>query len=255
MTIDVHVTSGSRAEDAAYRALADAAIAAANLETWRVVGGHMVNLHALRSTVPLILRATRDADLAVELVAIKNGGLLGQLRALGYDNPRSGNRFELSLPGGAATIDLLAPSYTTRHIANMDAGPIAVDGIPALHVALARDPLWLNVTALTTSGDPVEARVAIPDISSALAIKAFAYAQRLAPRDAEDIYRLLEVAYAEHTDHPWPTGPTFTQAAHLLVEHFDSPGRGLSSAAPDTLTRTRIRALVRAVIQSPRRPQ
>ncbi len=249
MTIPIHVISGSRAEDAAYRALADAAIAASGLDTWRLVGGHMVNLHALRSTVPLTLRATRDADLAVELVAIKSGGLLDQLRTLGYDNPRSGNRFELSVPGGAATIDLLAPSFTTRYIANMDAGPIAVDGIPALHVALARPPLWFDVTAELTSGDRTEARVAIPDIASALAIKAFAYTQRLAPRDAEDIRRLLEVAYAELTDNPWPTGPTFAQAARLLTEHFDSPGRGLTSIAADTLTRTRTRALIRAVIR------
>ncbi|WP_330181771.1 hypothetical protein OHB26_36370 [Nocardia sp. NBC_01503] len=70
---------------------------------------------------------------------------------------------------------------------------------------------------------------------------------------AEDgAYRALADAAdaAADLDTPtsWPTGPTFTQTATLLTEHFDTPGRALPSTGPNTATRTRIRALVRALL-------
>lgn len=239
---DIAVYSGSRAEDGAYRALADAAVVSRALESWAVVGGHMVNLHVLRSGVSIPLRATRDADLAVELVAIRDGVLLDSLRELGYDNPRSGNRFERSVAGTAATIDLLAPSCTNRHVPDLDAGPIAVDGIPALHVALAREPVWIALDATLTDGAQLVARIAIPDIPTALCIKVFAYGQRFAPRDAEDIARLLECGYADQA--AWPSGTFFTEALGLLRKHFDQPGCALRNGNGNP---ARIRALIRAL--------
>jgi hypothetical protein len=93
---DLHLTSTSRAEDASYQALADSAQAAGHDPGWRILGGHMVNLHATLAGVRLPLRATRD------------GGLLERLRSLGYDNSRRGNRFEKGTGTTAvATIDLL----------------------------------------------------------------------------------------------------------------------------------------------------
>ncbi|WP_069161794.1 hypothetical protein [Nocardia altamirensis] len=240
--IELQVESGSRAEDGAYLALADTAIAANGLPSWAVVGGHMVNLHALCSKVPIPLRATRDADLAVELVTIRDGVLLDRLRRMGYDNPRSGNRFERSVNGTAATIDLLAPSFTNRHIPDLDAGPIAVDGIPALHVALAGEPLWIALEARLTDGTCLAGCLAIPDVSTAICIKVFAYAHRYAPRDAEDIGRLLECGYAARAQ--WPGGTTFTEALGLLREHFDQPGHALRKWTGNP---ARVRALVRAL--------
>ncbi|QBS40362.1 hypothetical protein [Nocardia sp. CS682] len=240
--IELEVFSGSRAEDGAYLALADAAAAGAALESWAVIGGHMVNLHVLRSGVSVPLRATRDADLAVELVTIRDGVLLDRLRGMGYDNPRAGNRFERSIGGTAATIDLLAPSFTNRHVADLDAGPIAVDGIPALHVALAREPVWIALSAKLIDGARTAATVAIPDIATAICIKVFAYLHRFTPRDAEDIARLLECGYADRTS--WPTGTTFTEALDLLREHFDQPGHALRRCTGNP---ARTRALVRAL--------
>ncbi|PXX64010.1 hypothetical protein DFR70_105192 [Nocardia tenerifensis] len=240
--IELKIASGSRAEDGAYLALADAAVAAAALESWAVIGGHMVNLHVLRSGVSVPLRATRDADLAVELVTIRDGVLLDRLRGMGYDNPRSGNRFERSVGGTSATIDLLAPSFTDQHVPNLDAGPIAVDGIPAVHVALVREPIWIALGATLVDGTEVSARIAIPDIATAISIKVFAYIRRLTPRDAEDIGRLLECRHADRT--PWPTGTTFAEARGLLREHFDHPGRALRNWHGNP---ARVRALVRAL--------
>ncbi|MFI6168243.1 hypothetical protein ACIBCN_15785 [Nocardia sp. NPDC051052] len=89
--IELAIDSSSRAEDGAYLALADAAAAA--LDSWAVVGGHMVNLHVLRSGVSIPLRATRDADLAVELLTIRDGVLLDRSRGISRLSPtRSGSR-------------------------------------------------------------------------------------------------------------------------------------------------------------------
>jgi len=96
----LRLDSDSFAYDAAIRALADAARAASGLDAWLIVGGHMVNLHVLRASINLPTRATRDADLAVELLAIRHSPLLGRLRELGYQNSHSSNRFNLRTPRG-----------------------------------------------------------------------------------------------------------------------------------------------------------
>jgi hypothetical protein len=243
---DLHLTSTSRAEDASYQALADSAQAAGRDPGWRILGGHMVNLHATLAGVRLPLRATRDADLAVEVLAIRDGGLLERLRSLGYDNSRSGNRFEKGTGTTAvATIDLLVPSYTSSHVPNLDAGPIAVDGIPALHVALARPPVSVTLHVATSTGAELTTTVQLPELPAAIAVKTFAYVSRRAPRDAQDLHRLLESAFLTGVE--WPSGSTFREASDALTRHFDSPGHGLRNVASDTATRTRMRALVRTL--------
>lgn len=140
----VRVRSISHAEDAAYLALADTATAApAQSEAcgWRLVGGHMVNLHAARAGIALPPRATMDTDVGLELLTIKTGALVERLRALGYANSSASNRFERALPDAAtAAIDILAPAPASRHRPNLKAGQIHVDGVPGLHIALARPP-------------------------------------------------------------------------------------------------------------------
>lgn len=243
----IRLQSSSRAEDASYRALADAAQAATSLLSWRIVGGHMVNLHAARVGVQLPSRATRDADLAVELIALREGDLLQNLRDLGYDNPHSSNRFERETSGQSATIDVLAPSYTTGHIPNMDAGQMAVDGIPALHVALSRPATTLDLDVRLSTGTSIATQVMLPDLPSAIAVKIFSYHGRFAPRDAEDLRRLLEAAWITRVE--WPSSGTFSQAGALIIQYSDSPGRGLADAVSDSPGRTRLRALTRSLLR------
>ncbi len=248
----LRLTSDSRAFDAALRALVDASYAARDVDAWLIVGGHMVNLHVLRAGVDLPTRMTRDADLAVELVAVRDGSLVARLRQLGYHNAGSSNRFDLKTPTGMAAIDILVPSYSDRHRPNMDAGAIAVDGFPALHVALARPPFVLPFSATLTTGDTVVAHVNIPDVVSAITIKASAYTQRFARRDAEDLHRLLEVARADGLGATaWPDRPAFRTAARQLAVFFDTPGQGLLDATRSEEQRVRIRALVRSLIGRP----
>jgi hypothetical protein len=248
----VRAVSESRATDAALRALADAAAAAEPLEAWLIVGGHMVNLHALRAAVDLPVRATRDADLAVDLLSVRNGALVRRLTELGYHNAESSNRFVREVGGSPAAIDILTPSYSHRLAPNLDAGPIVVDGIPALHVALARPPVTVSLTGVLTNGDEVPVTVRIPDVLAAIAIKTFAYAERFAVRDAEDLHRLLEVAHADGISaRNWPDSPTFAAAGRRLSTFFDSPGRGLRAAAASEAQRVRIRAIVRSLVGRP----
>jgi hypothetical protein len=245
----VRLVSDSRATDGAVRALADAASAARDLGSWRIIGGHMVNLHASRAGVALPSRATRDADLAVDLLTVRDGGLLRRLGALGYRNSASSNRFVRDAPGTTATIDILAPSYSTRHEANVDAGTIAVDGIPALHVALARPPVVLDLTAVLTDDTEVSTDVNLPDLPSAIAIKTFAYAERFAARDAEDLLRLVEAAHRSGlTAEDWPDQPTFAAAGRRLRTFFDSAGRALAAATTSKPHQVRLRALIRSLV-------
>src|SRR5690606_19632111 len=93
-TLTVHLVSESRASDASLIALADAVKVAEGVRHWLIVGGHMVNLHILRAGLDVAVRATRDADLGVDLRTLRASGLVGRLRLLGYDNPVYSNRFD-----------------------------------------------------------------------------------------------------------------------------------------------------------------
>jgi hypothetical protein len=121
-----------------------------------------------------------------------------------------------------------------------------------LHVALARTPVVVEVDASLTDGVHLPFSVKIPDVVSSIAIKASAYALRFARRDAEDLYRLLEVAAADGVGAgSWPDGPAFATVAGKLSLLFDTPGSALSDASPSTERQVRIRALVRALVGRP----
>ncbi len=184
---EISLSSRSRAEDASFRALADAAAAAAEVQEWRVIGGHMVNFHVRKAGLDLPLRATRDADLAVELFTINKTALIERIRQQGYSNTETANRFVKRDGSVELAIDVLAPSSTLQLEPNLDAGVITVDGVPGLRIALARRPEPVTVVATTTSKKVIHTHVLLPDLCSALALKVLAYGGRFAPRDAEDI--------------------------------------------------------------------
>ncbi|WP_449060883.1 hypothetical protein [Planomonospora algeriensis] len=52
----ISIRSGSRAEDSSFRALSDAAEAFAAIGDYRVIGGHMVNIHVRAADLDLPLR-------------------------------------------------------------------------------------------------------------------------------------------------------------------------------------------------------
>lgn len=243
----VHLASDSREYDAALMSLSDAARVcnAAKLRKWLVVGGHMVNLHILRSGLALPLRLTHDCDIAVEIRMIRRGALLEKLRELGYRNRVYPNRFDRDVDGLTASIDLVVASYSTKHMPNMDADQIVVDGMPAVDEALDRDPMVLHLIGDRSDGVRMEMTVHIPDIMSAIAMKSFAVAERPYANDAIDLGRLLLVAAADGATR-WPRGKAYRVAAVQLAAQFDAPGTALALASAEESTQARLREVVRS---------
>ncbi len=243
----VHLVSDSREYDAALMSLDDAAKVcnAARLRKWLVVGGHMVNLHILRAGLSLPLRLTHDCDIAVEIRQIRRGLILQRLREFGYRNRVYPNRFDREVGGLSASIDLVVASYSTKHMPNMDADEIVVDGLPAVDEALDREPVALRLVGDRTDGVRMETIVHIPDIMSAIAMKSFAVAERPYPNDAIDLGRLLQVAAADGVT-KWPRGKAYKVAAVQLAAQFNTPGTALALATDDPAERARLREITRS---------
>jgi hypothetical protein len=255
------LVSAGRASDAAFLAAADLAVIAAELDVpYRLVGGNAVTLlvavHGVSDMVPA--RETADADFGAAYPVVADPRLLAALRERGY-RQQSGNRFLRTHTLGPTTgraapswdlvIDVLAPSYVGRLLPNQPHGELVVDEVPGLNLALARDGTPITVEVTLTSGHTVTTALMLPDVVSAICLKAYAYAGRLTERDAVDLWRLLEAAY---TAANWPTGPTATEAAAVLRQHFGRPGApGLARAGDSMRDRTRITALVAHVVGQP----
>ncbi|WP_433531663.1 hypothetical protein ACQPYA_06120 [Micromonospora sp. CA-263727] len=197
------VTSTSRAADAGFRTLADLAGIAATLDVdYRIVGGHMVTLlvalHDVTEQVPL--RETADADFAALPTVIADPRLPAALLERGYRPREAANRFTRDFTDTqgnlSLVIDILAPSYLGGLVPNQRHGELVVDEVPGLALALNRPPELLDVEVRLTTAEDLRMRLALPDVTSALCLKAFAYRGRFAAKDAVDLWRLLNAAHA-----------------------------------------------------------
>lgn len=248
----LHLRSSSREYDGSLVALRDAARVTADVKTWLIVGGHMVNLHVVRMGVDVPLRLTRDADLAVEVPVIRDQRLVERLRALGYDNPVYSNRFDREVDGLFASIDLLVPSYYTKTRPNIDAEVIAVDGMPVLDVAFERDPVIVDVVADLVDGTRLGMTVRIPDIVSAIAMKSYAIAERSNALDAQDLAHLLVAAALDQgRERKWPSAKAYAAAARQLSAQFDTPGTALDQASESPQQQARLREITRSLVGPP----
>ena len=241
--------STSRATDAGWLAAADVAQITNGLEvTYRLVGGLAVTLlvHALGATELAPPRETADADMGVPFDVCGDQRLLPALLAAGYAQTE-GNRFvRKDHAGRELVIDVLAPSYEGKHVANQEHGDLVVDEIPGLHTALMEPPTEVTVIALLTDGSHLSMTLLLPDVAAALTMKAHAYRGRLAKSDALDIHRLLEAAnFAGRTPDDWPKRREARAAAGDLHTWFGSgrPNQYLSATAA-----ARVRLLVRRVV-------
>jgi hypothetical protein len=242
----VGLVSESRAMDASLLSLADAADVCAKVRRWFAVGGHMVNLHILAAGLPLPLRLTRDADIAVTMRTVRQGDLLSRIRALGYTNPVYPNRFDRVVNGLELSIDLLTASGTTKLHPRMDGYGIDIDGMPAVDEALDREPLILDLHYELSDGAKARMTVRAPDIASAIAMKTFAVAERSNPVDAQDLSCLVRVATATKTNgHFWPRGRAYNVARIQLAAQFVAPGTALAIAEPDPEAQQLLRDLAR----------
>lgn len=251
MTV-LELVSTSRAQDAAYLALADLAALATRIGgDYRVIGGHMVTLLVAASGVTGVPdRETADADFGIPFSVVRDRRLLDELRGRGYRQAGAANRFERSASDLQLTIDVLAPSYTGRHEPNRSHGELVVDEIPGLAYALARPARQITATVHLTNGADIATTILTPELIPALCIKALAYRSRFADKDALDLWRLLESAYAEHlTASDWPSRPTPMAAAEVLHRQFGRPdGAGIRGLTHDRAQRARIQALVTHIV-------
>ena len=246
----VRVTSASRAEDGAYLALADIAVATRASETeYRVIGGHMVTIHTARHILDVPLRQTRDADLGLEVRTLTESGLPAQLDRFAYRRS-GGNRFIRQADGTDLVIDVLIPADTSRVRHNRPVGDLVVDEVPGLRYTLSRPPYIVDLSAELTSGTVVRCTLKIPDAIAALCLKAAAFSTRHETRDAVDVWRLLEVLNADGmTARAWPATTTARETAEILRHDFlGSRSPGLLAATQSASERVRIRALVAGVI-------
>lgn len=256
MEIDLALISAGRASDAGFLAADDLSRIARELQVeYRLIGGNAVSLlvaaHGVSEMVPP--RETADADFGAAYAVVADPRLPAALNRSGYTR-ESGNRFRRKQATSEGELDLvvdvLAPSYVGRLLTNQTHGELVVDEVPGLALALARAATRVRIDVLLTSGTRLVTALAIPDVESALCLKAYAYRGRFEARDALDVWRLLEAAYAAGVRaEAWPKGAVGTDAARILQAHFGLPSsRGPSSATASRQQQTRISALVAQVV-------
>lgn len=241
--------SVSREQDAGFRALADVAALTAGIGAeHRILGGNMVGvLLAVFEVTGVPARDTADADVGAPFEVLADPRLVPALRGAGY-RQEAGNRFVRDSGGLTLAIDLLAPSYTSRHQPNQPHGELIVDEVPGLSLALRPPGLPVRVTAELSTGERLDFTVSLPEPRAALAVKALAWNSRAARRDAIDVWRLLEVAaVAGLTPADWPERGGTGDARLVLARDFGRfTGAGARAASGDRRTRLRISALVAA---------
>ncbi|MRH89330.1 hypothetical protein GFY24_18060 [Nocardia sp. SYP-A9097] len=229
------MVSTSNAADRGFLALADLAAAAADLPEacYRVIGGHMVQL--LQHIYPLEgwrLRGTADADAGMDkkaLVAAERQ-LHEQMLAFGYEL-ESGNRYTKVGDNGRLDVDILVATYGS-------AGPSeiagrAFDSAPGLHLAVAGDAVVASAGVDLFAGGTIEFTVPVPDVESAVVLKALAWRNRLADKDVVDLATLFEIVHQHRagirtwrlTDKPLTGARRDAVAAlALLVSNIDRGG-------------------------------
>lgn len=251
----VTLLSNSAATDAAWCAVADVSAVAGVLDAeYRLVGGNAVTLltyaHAVSDRVPE--RETADADMGASFPVCADPRLVPALQARGY-RATAGNRFErVDDSGRRRVIDVLAPSYEGRFTPNQVHGDLVLDETPGLLDALLLPPTEVDVTVTLSDGTGFELHVALPDVRAALVLKALAFRDRLGPKDATDLWRLLEAAAAAgHTADTWRSSTDGRAAAHAMHTLFDPAVRRGAMLGPDRAVTARVRALIQLVVPRP----
>lgn len=254
----VVLASLSAAMDGSLIAIADvsrAMEAAGAADDYRLIGGVAVILHVQRLGLDLPLRATADADFGVPPHALRDPRLVSEIEALGY-RKRGGNRWERPLGDrGVAAVDLLIPAYRSRARDTVRIGRIVTTEVPGLAIAFVRPGVRLEIQLLTSAGDALTSSVVVPDAVGMLALKARARTIRSDDRDAEDLWRCLEVAAADGViPDAFDTDASLQSIRKLLHEELGREGRSLAALTAGlsddarARRRTRVRALLNEVV-------
>jgi hypothetical protein len=232
------------------------AIGASN--DYRLIGGVAVLLHVQRLGLDLPLRATGDADFGVPPHLLRGPELVTAIEALGYTKV-AGNRWERHIDDRrVASVDLLIPAYTSHARHTRQVGDIVTTEVPGLAVAPRRPAVAIPARFRLTSGDIRDAIIALPDPLGMLTLKALVRTVRHEDRDAQDLWRCLEVAVAEGITPEIVAGePGGAELRALLHRELGPNGTSLDAITGDLQAnaaarlRTRIRSLLAEVAGVP----
>lgn len=211
-------------------------------------------LHQQRLSIDLPLRATGDADFGLTPYLLREPELVAAIEERGYRKVL-GNRWERPIDATrVASVDLLVPTYRSRARHTVRVGDVVTTEVPGLAEALRRPGIEADVEIVLTNGTTIGAYVLLPDAASTLGLKTWARTVRQESRDAEDLWRCLEIALAEGvTAETLNDDATLAQIVPILRRELGAGGASLDViAAGVTETegarrRTRIRALLAAV--------
>jgi hypothetical protein len=190
ITKTIETIATSRADDLAFRALADVARLTQGIDS-RIVGGQMVGLLTIAyPTSAAVIRQTADADAAITTQVAASGRVHDLLTEAGYI-ATAGNSYEKR----GQTIDLLVPSDGDRFARHLHGGR-GFDAAPALHLVLSATPILASVNVMLTDASSLAFEVRLPSVELAIVLKAGAYASRKSAKDITDLHNLLQVAQA-----------------------------------------------------------
>lgn len=252
ITKTIETLATSRADDLAFRALADVATLTQGIDS-RVVGGQMVGLLATAYPTPAtVIRQTADADAAITTQMAASGRVHDLLTKAGYI-ATSGNSYEKH----GQTIDLLVPSDRDRFARQMH-GRRGFDAAPALHLVLSASPILASVNVLLTDGSSLAFEVRLPSVEFAVVLKAGAYAGRSSAKDITDLHNLLQIVngYDPKAYGGWrldePGLPGARGDAQRTLQHIADTARR-SPAIRDAGVRPEVlSALIRSKVGAPR---
>lgn len=252
----------SHADDAAYLALHDVSRLTVGFDDVRVVGGQMASLLLHAYPVPgTAHRRTADADTAISTQIAASGEMHTRLLAAGYA-AETGNHYVM--PGTEEEdrhIDLLVPASGSAFTSEV-VGDRGFDAAPGLGLALAAQPIVIDVDVMLTNGIVLEFSARVPPVELALVLKAYATQSRHTVRDYVDLYNLLSIGY-EYRDTPeaiggWKIGKATTgarrDAARILNDIADR-SRAVRELDEEGISRERFVALVRTLIANPSQPR
>jgi hypothetical protein len=254
----VVLASLSAAMDGGLTAIADVSRAlteAGAADDYRLIGGVTVMLHVQRLGLDLPLRVTGDADFGVPPHVLRRPELVGAIEALGYAKT-FGNRWERSIDNRrVAAVDLLVPSYRSRARHTVKVGKVVTTEVPGLAEALRRPGVTIEAELRLTDGTVLHTSVVLPDAVGTLALKARVRSVRNESRDAEDLWRCLEVAAADGvTPEMFDGDEPLEELREILWRELGPSGHSLPSLTtglqeePAARMRTRVRGLLAEVI-------